>query len=81
VAGLEGRLGASRAVWTDVAAGLEERGFSVLVPDLLGFGGSRTSGTRFSLADHVLPEAIECPRLPPPSCWETETPRRWRRTS
>lgn len=46
-------LGASRAVWTDVAARLAERGFSVLVPDLLGFGASRASGTRFSLSDHV----------------------------
>lgn len=46
-------LGASRAFWETVAVGLESDGTAALVPDLLGFGGSRTIGTRFALGDHV----------------------------
>lgn len=46
-------LGASRAVWVEVATELEQDGHSVVVPDLLGFGASRTIGTEFRLADHV----------------------------
>lgn len=46
-------LGASRELWAPVAAELEARGHAVLVPDLLGFGESRTIGTRFGLHDHV----------------------------
>lgn len=46
-------LGASRTLWRDVATGLEDRGRSVLVPDLLGFGASREIGTRFGLEEHV----------------------------
>jgi pimeloyl-ACP methyl ester carboxylesterase len=46
-------LGASHALWEPVAQQLAARGVSVLVPDLLGFGRSRTIGTTFSLADHT----------------------------
>jgi pimeloyl-ACP methyl ester carboxylesterase len=46
-------LGASRALWAPLATELEARGHAVLVPDLLGFGESRTIGTRFRLRDHV----------------------------
>lgn len=46
-------LGASRAIWEDIATELEADGTAAVVPDLLGFGGSRTIGTRFSLDDHA----------------------------
>ncbi len=46
-------LGASRAVWHDVAAELADAGIPGLAPDLLGFGGSRRIGTRFGLAEQV----------------------------
>ncbi len=46
-------LGASYAIWEPVAEQLAQRGISVLVPDLLGFGRSRRIGTTFSLADHA----------------------------
>ena len=46
-------LGASYAIWEPVAEQLAQRGISVLVPDLLGFGRSRHIGTSFSLADHA----------------------------
>jgi pimeloyl-ACP methyl ester carboxylesterase len=47
-------LGASYAIWEPVAEQLAQRGISVLVPDLLGFGRSRHIGTTFSLADHAV---------------------------
>lgn len=46
-------LGASWAVWQLVAIELERQAVATLVPDLLGFGASRTIGTRFRLADHT----------------------------
>lgn len=46
-------LGASYAIWEPVAEQLAQRGVSVLVPDLLGFGRSRGIGTTFSLANHA----------------------------
>ncbi len=46
-------LGASAAFWRPVAARLAERGASVLVPDLLGFGGSIGIGTHFHLDDQA----------------------------
>jgi pimeloyl-ACP methyl ester carboxylesterase len=60
-------LGASRSVWKLVDERLAARGLPVLMPDLLGFGGSRPIGTRFELLDHVralcrLLEAIDAQR-------------------
>jgi len=46
-------LAASQHVWAPAARLLQERGFRVVVPDLLGFGDSRRIGTRFLLDDHV----------------------------
>lgn len=46
-------LGASRAVWRDVARELDAREMSGLAVDLLGFGGSRQIGTEFGLAAQV----------------------------
>ena len=46
-------LGASYAMWEPVAERLAQRGISVLVPDLLGFGCSRDIGTTFTLAEHA----------------------------
>ncbi len=46
-------LGASLAIWEPLARGLGDRGLSVLVPDLLGFGCSREIGTTFSLVEHA----------------------------
>ena len=46
-------LGASRAVWAPVAAELESRAVAGVVPDLLGFGASRSIGTSFGLDEHV----------------------------
>ena len=46
-------LGASRRVWEPVRRGLADQGIPALVPDLLGFGASRSIGTSFTLDDHV----------------------------
>lgn len=46
-------LGASRRVWEPVRDDLADRGIPALVPDLLGFGASRSIGTSFALHDHV----------------------------
>lgn len=46
-------LAASHHVWAPAARLLQEGGFRVVVPDLLGFGDSRRIGTRFLLDDHV----------------------------
>jgi pimeloyl-ACP methyl ester carboxylesterase len=46
-------LGASRELWRPVTDELAAGGRAVLVCDLLGFGASRTIGTRFGLDDHV----------------------------
>jgi len=46
-------LAASNEVWAPVARELVARNVSVLVPDLLGFGRSRTVGTSFALEDHA----------------------------
>lgn len=46
-------LAASHEVWEPVAHELASRTLSVIVPDLLGFGGSRRIGTSFHLDDHV----------------------------
>ena len=46
-------LGASREVWRPVATRLAAGGPAVLMADLLGFGASRSIGTRFGIDDHV----------------------------
>lgn len=46
-------LGASHSIWEPVRKRLRARGIATLVPDLLGFGGSRSIGTSFDLDDHV----------------------------
>ncbi len=46
-------LAASSELWLPVGRRLADTGSRVLIPDLLGFGGSRTIGTRFMLDDHV----------------------------
>ncbi len=46
-------LGGSRHVWRAVGQRLRARGITVLAPDLLGFGASRSIGTTFALDDHV----------------------------
>ena len=46
-------LGASQELWATVATELEANDRAVLVPDLLGFGASRTIGTEFHLDAHV----------------------------
>ena len=46
-------LAASRRVWEPVDRVLDEDGVANLRPDLLGFGASRSIGTRFGLEDHV----------------------------
>ncbi len=46
-------LGASRAIWREVVAELERDSTRGLVPDLLGFGASRQTGTQFGLDAHV----------------------------
>ena len=46
-------LGASRAVWREVARELDARRMSGLAVDLLGFDGSRGIGTEFGLAAQV----------------------------
>lgn len=45
-------LGGSNAFWGSAYDTLAGTG-RLVVPDLLGFGASRASGTRFSLSDHV----------------------------
>ena len=50
-------LGGTSATWSSVAGLLEQRGRTVVVPDLLGFGDSRHVGTVFGLdqqADAVI---------------------------
>lgn len=46
-------LGSSAAFWRPVAEALAWRGHAVLVPDLLGFGGSRGIGTAFGLDEQA----------------------------
>lgn len=46
-------LGGSRRLWDPVRERLGAQGVAALVPDLLGFGASRSIGTTFGLDDHV----------------------------
>lgn len=46
-------LAASRSVWTPLGRLLDEADAPNLRPDLLGFGASRSIGTKFGLDDHV----------------------------
>lgn len=60
-------LGASLELWRPVAESLAGAGHAVLVPDLLGFGGSRSTGTRFELGDHVEAVRALLDRYPGPA--------------
>jgi pimeloyl-ACP methyl ester carboxylesterase len=59
-------LGASREVWRSVMEDVEQRGVSGLAVDLLGFGRSRTIGTRFGLTEHVAALAVLVGRVERP---------------